>query len=50
MQQDTIVEILSILQCRKIPGGIRIRLENLWKPQKGLFLKTNSIFESLTVP
>ena len=28
MQKDTIVEILSILQCQKILEGIRIRLEN----------------------
>ena len=42
MLKDTIVEILSILQCRKIPEGIRIRLENNflanWK-QKTFFKK-----------
>ena len=38
MEKDTIVEILSILQCQNIPEGIRIRLENHrfpnWKQQK----------------
>ena len=38
MQKDTIGIISSILQCQKIPEGIRIRLENHlfpnWKKQK----------------
>ena len=38
MQKDVIIKISSILQCQKIPEGIRIRLENHlfpnWKQQK----------------
>ena len=32
MQKDTIVKISSILHCRKIPEGIRIRLQITFYP------------------
>ena len=33
MRKDTIVEISSIIQCQKIPDGIRIILENHFFPK-----------------
>ena len=39
MQTDAFVKISFILQCQKIPEGIRIRLENFftnWKHHKTL--------------
>ena len=46
MQKDTIVEISSIVECQKIPEGIRIRLKNHfspnWKQQKLILLSGTS--------
>ena len=40
MQRNTIPQILSNLQCRKIPRGIRIKLENHFLPTGNkMFLK-----------
>ena len=48
MQKDTIVKILSILQCRKIPEGIRIRPETTFSPtennKKAIFKNKIRIF------
>ena len=41
MQKDTIAKISSILQCRKIPEGVRIRLEN--HQEKPILLSQKSL-------
>ena len=48
IQKNTNVKISSILQCQKIPEGIRIRLRNfrnfspIWKQQKPIMLNRKS--------